>query len=145
MLWLLGSICVLLGLLVYMAMRIDDRLLKMLDTTGAMLLQLDLIVDETRSTRSLLALMREEPETINARDRKLRHLEHVPDILRHLMALRELTHGRRDTEHDKLGEWPSVSPREERIKAYGKRRPRSPETAAKESDQAGPDASASPP
>ena len=143
MLWLLAAICILLGLLVYFAMRIYDRLWKLLDTAGAMLVQLDVIVEQTRSSRSLLALINEEPETIRTRDRHLKHLNDIPDILRHLMALRELSHGRRDTEHDKLGEWPSVSPREERIKAFEKRRPRSPENTTMDSDQSGTDGPAS--
>lgn len=139
MLWLLGVTCILLGLLVFMAKRIYDRLWKVLDKAGAMLIVLDAISDETRSSRSLLALMNEEPETIRTRDRNLKHLQDIPEILRHVMALRELTYGRRNTEHDKLGEWPSVSPREERIKAYGKRRSQSPDAVSNEPIQSSAD------
>lgn len=145
MLWLLGTICILLGLLAFIAKRIYDRLWKVLDKAGAMLICLDSINNSVRPIRETLGYLNEDSKDLRSRASNLDHLKDIPEILRHLMALRELSHGRRETEHDKLWEWPSVSPREELIKAYGKRRPRSPETVAKEPDQAAPGASASPP
>ncbi len=124
MLWLLGTICVLLGLLVLMTMRIYDRLWKVLDVAGAMLIQLDVIVDQTRSSRSLLAAIVEEPETLRARERNIGHLKDIPEILRHLTALRELTYGRQKTEHDSFSQWPSVSPMEEFRESEARRKKR---------------------
>lgn len=122
MLWLLGTICVLLGLLVFMVKRIYDGFWKLLSKVGAMLMQLDVIVDQTRSSRLLLEGIVEEPADIRARERNFAQLKDIPEILRHVMALRELTYGRQKTEHDTLGEWPSVSPREEFQESRKKRR-----------------------
>jgi hypothetical protein len=122
MLWLLGTICVLLGLLVLLAKRIYDRLWKVLDKAGAMLLVLDAISDSLRPVAFNLVLLREDSQDIRRRSSSLDHLKDIPEILRHLMALRELTYARQETEHDSIFQWPHVSPREEFQESRKKRR-----------------------
>lgn len=122
MLWLLGTICVLLALILVVAIWIDMTLMKILDREEAISIQIDQVVQETTSARYLLAKSNEDSQELLKRSKPLEHLKAIPEILRHLMALRELTYGRKQTEHDWFDQWPAVSPREEFEKRYGKKR-----------------------
>jgi hypothetical protein len=113
MLWLLGTICVLLGLLLFMAKQIYERLWKILDVAGAMRVHLDSISNSVRQVPSTSGWLRKHSQELQSRSEKLDHLEDIPEILRHLIALRELTYGRQKTEHDSFSQWPSISPLEE--------------------------------
>jgi len=123
MLWLLGAICILLCLLVIGVYLVHKGVIHLVDRADAMLVHLDAIHNEAHSAQTLPALIGELSQDLRIRARTLDHqLEDIPRILRHVMALRELTYGRRGTEHDTLREWPSVSPIEDRIKLYDEKR-----------------------
>ena len=124
MLWLLGVICILLGLLVFMAKQIYERLWKILDKAGAMLIVLDAISDSVRPIRETLGYLNEDSKDLRNHTRRLDHLKDIPEILRHLTALRELTYGRQKTEHDSFSQWPSVSPMEEFRESEARRKKR---------------------
>ena len=87
-------------------------------------IHLDSIAKETRSARSLLAQVWHQLEELHKRSRPLEHLKDIPEILRHLTALRELTYGRKKTEHDSFSQWPSVSPMEEFRESEARRKKR---------------------
>jgi hypothetical protein len=137
MLWLLGTICVLLGLLVIGLYLIQDRVIQLVGEAEVINVHLDSIAKETRSARSSIGALNEGSHELLKRSRSLEHLKDIPEILRHLTALRELTYGRKTTEHDSLPyfkEWPSASRMEEFRESEASRKKRA-ATSKSEPDQ----------
>ncbi|MFN7881772.1 MAG: hypothetical protein ACK5PF_01975 [bacterium] len=109
MLWLLGATSILLILLIFITKRTYDRLSKILDVAGAISVQLNGIGESVHRLPSCIDQVKKDLDVLRDNSSSLGHLEGVPEIHRHLVAMRELTYGRKKTEHDSFNQWPSVT------------------------------------